>query len=366
MDLKKIIRDEVYNEFILNKEAITEENLKLFFSNSDEENRFLYTIFKNHKIYDQKIIVAMNPISSFIFFEKNKEKFIIMLTGISGFRFNNPMLVSATSTMKIDIIASDSWTKKNKELLDIVKLISENTVNIPKEVYNRGILNIKGFDEDLMMSPLLHYMSRKNNIKFKSRTGTLTKETFLTSVLKVIINRETKKETIFSKDLTKIKKVFYSKMLSKLIRSKTRHFFLEDIEKRGLSVIIDFIGVNLMDSVIYNRTEWNTYFQTEFKQNLLPEFIEHIFQEMTEEYIDKNTKNALSSELRGLEAEVNRENMNRILEEMITFSNEILNRNLLNNTLDSYSKKEVSIDIKYKNLTFLKKMENKSDSHIPF
>lgn len=351
MDIKDFLKDAVYAEFIEDKKEYNEEDFNLFFKNT-KDNRYLDSFVLDHKLYGQNIKIVSNRLASFIFIEKNKERVILMISGQEGFDLGTPMIVGATSVMKIEIIASDAWKRENDELLKIVNLISSNTSNIPKEIYNRGYSLIDGFEEHMMQSPILYYLSRDNFIKHKSRIGTKTKETFLSGVLKVIINNMVRKESVFSKDLENIRKDFYRRMLSKLVRKSTRHYFIEDIQKRGLSVIIDFIGVKLMDSVIYDKNEWNTYFQTEFKQMLLPEFQEYIFEVMTDNDLDKSLESALKYELNEIDADVTRENMNRILERMMSFSQEKLNVDIFNNTLIKYNSELPEILIEYEGLTY--------------
>jgi hypothetical protein len=78
---------------------------------------------------------------------------------------------------------------------------------------------------------------------------------------------------------------------------------------------------------------------------------------MTENELNKDVEKALIAELKYLDAEKTRENMNRILEGVMDFIPKILNKDLFKNTTNLYSKEDIYIPIEYKDIVIAKKEE---------
>jgi len=335
--------DIVLDEFFNKDEYIEDE--------SSTENYF--TIAEKN-ILGTKLVFVFNDICSFVFIEKNNELIILMITGAGRINLNDASLIVATSTMKIDIISSSKWENENKELFDIVELISNNTSNIPKEVYNKGSKDIVGFKDEYMNSPILYFLSKDSVIRYRTRIGTKTKDRFLASTIKIILNILTKKESIFEKDISKIKEHFYKTMILKLSNKHTRMYFIEDLKERGLFVLINSMGEKLMTSVEYSTKDWNNYFDTEFKHSLVPELMEYLFDIIAKTDQDIEIKRAMNSIISQADPnnysryEQTAENRNKILESLMGYISTEMNFEILKNTTKPYSKEELpDLNISY-------------------
>ena len=338
--IKLKIKKALYDNFIVGD--LTEERINLFFSNQ----RFSIV---NERRFGMKTITVYTELITVMFLEHKEETLILLLTGLNITTFNNKHICSS-STMKIDIISSKIWEVENKEIIEITNFVSNNTFNIPKEVYIYGTDRIIDFKDEYLTSPILHILSRNNGTRFDryKRESTKTKNSFLNNLLIILSNSLKEKESIDTKDLSNIKRKFYTKVLSKMIRSEiSRNILLDDLENRGLSTLMNFVGTELTNSVSYNKEEWLNFINQDLKNSFQYDFVDFVFNQMTQENIEKEVLTSISSYTYEGSLVNSRDSTNKIFEKIIEFSTIYFNKELFKNTKNKYSSNTVNVKLDF-------------------
>jgi len=281
--MKKLLIKEIKKEFFpyTNEEAFEKALLKNFKDGSDANiNYYAPSYFYILPAYGKKIIMVIDKELLIIFIQGKKDLVVLLISDYDGFHNTVDLKNLITrSVTTVDVIASDKWSKENKEIKDIISLISKEKSHIGMEYI---IKDDPEYSLETVQSPLLWYLLKEDLCKTSGyKQSSKTKETFVQGAIRVIVNSLDKKLSIFDKDMTKIKKGFHNEIVSLLLSDTSRKFFIEDLKSRNGLILIQNILSPLFSSLKYNRDEFDNFINGEILSFLQEDLKDFIYNEIT-------------------------------------------------------------------------------------
>ena len=255
--------------------------MKNFKDGSDANiNYYAPSYFYILPAYGKKIIMVIDKELLIIFIQGKKDLVVLLISDYDGFHNTVDLKNLITrSVTTVDVIASDKWSKENKEIKDIISLISKEKSHIGMEYI---IKDDPEYSLETVQSPLLWYLLKEDLCKTSGyKQSSKTKETFVQGAIRVIVNSLDKKLSIFDKDMTKIKKGFHNEIVSLLLSDTSRKFFIEDLKSRNGLILIQNILSPLFSSLKYNRDEFDNFINGEILSFLQEDLKDFIYNEIT-------------------------------------------------------------------------------------
>jgi len=302
MEYKDYILEELKDEFFPYEEDEFEEKIRDNFTEyglNDTDGSFFID-----SMYGKKFTVVYYKTAIFIFIQNKKELVILVMTSFTGFVYRKSLKNFETQSItNIDIIASKEWVSENKEIIDIVSVISKNKVHIGVEYLIKGDGKIVDFNQDYLNSPLLWFLLRDNSVYTRNRrkigSSVKTKSNFLPGLIRVIQNSLfMKNDGIEKKDFSPLRENLFSYFTQKLLRPNPRKYLMEDLISRNGVIFSSTIYSNMFASLKYDRDKWNNYIQAEIIEYLKIDYLNYLENILISTDIDKDIISAVFFNMR--------------------------------------------------------------------